>query len=55
VLAGEKVIGLETRGDQRVLKTESNRQIAVDGVVAGLGIEPRPYGLAEGLRGCLIP
>ncbi len=40
VLAGEKVIGLETRGNQRVLKTESNRQIAVDGVVAGLGIEP---------------
>jgi 3-phenylpropionate/trans-cinnamate dioxygenase ferredoxin reductase subunit len=40
VLAGEKIIGLETRGNQRVLKTGSNREIAVDGVVAGVGIEP---------------
>ncbi len=40
VLAGEKVIGLELRGNQRVLKTGTNREITVDGVVAGIGIEP---------------
>lgn len=40
VLAGEKITGLETRGNQRVLKTSSNREIGVDGVVAGVGIEP---------------
>ena len=40
VLAGEKIIGLETRGNQHVLKTSSNREIVVDGVVAGIGIEP---------------
>jgi NADPH-dependent 2,4-dienoyl-CoA reductase/sulfur reductase-like enzyme len=31
---------LETRGNQRVLETNTNRQIVVDGVVAGVGIEP---------------
>ena len=40
LLAGEKIIGLERRGNQRVLKTGTNREIAVDGVVAGVGIEP---------------
>lgn len=40
VLAGEEVIGLESRGDQRVLKTKTRREIVVDGVVAGVGIEP---------------
>ena len=40
VLAGEKIIGLETRGNQHVLKTSTNREIRVDGVVAGVGIEP---------------
>src|SRR6185503_6760093 len=40
VLAGEKIIGLETRGNQRVLKTSTTREIVVDGVVAGVGIEP---------------
>lgn len=40
VLAGEKIIGMETRANQRVLKTSNNREIAVDGVVAGVGIEP---------------
>jgi len=40
VLAGEKIIALETRGSQRVLKTGTNREIAVDGVVAGVGLEP---------------
>jgi 3-phenylpropionate/trans-cinnamate dioxygenase ferredoxin reductase subunit len=40
ILAGEEVVGLETRGNQRVLKTRTNREIVVDGVVAGVGIEP---------------
>ena len=40
LLRNEKVVGLESRGTQRVLKTASNREIAVDGVVAGIGIEP---------------
>ncbi len=40
VLAGEEIIGLETRGNRRVLKTRTNREIIVDSVVAGIGIEP---------------
>jgi 3-phenylpropionate/trans-cinnamate dioxygenase ferredoxin reductase subunit len=40
ILAGEEIVGLETRGNQRVLKTRTNREIVVDGVVAGVGIEP---------------
>jgi len=40
VLAGEKIIGLETQGHQRVLKTSTKREIEADGVVAGVGIEP---------------
>ena len=40
VLAGEKIIGLETKGNQRVLKTSTKREIEADGVVAGVGIEP---------------
>lgn len=40
MLAGEEIIGLDTRGNQRVLKTRTNREIIVDGVVAGVGIEP---------------
>ncbi|MGZ8917563.1 MAG: NAD(P)/FAD-dependent oxidoreductase [Methylobacter sp.] len=40
VLAGEEIVGLETRGNQSVLKTRTNREIMVDGVVAGIGIEP---------------
>jgi 3-phenylpropionate/trans-cinnamate dioxygenase ferredoxin reductase component len=40
LLAGEKIIGLEARGNQRLLKTSSNREIVVDCVVAGVGIEP---------------
>jgi len=40
VLAGEEIVGLETRGNQHVLKTNSLREIVVDGVVAGVGIEP---------------
>jgi 3-phenylpropionate/trans-cinnamate dioxygenase ferredoxin reductase component len=40
VLTGERVSGLETRGDQFAVKTGSPREILVDGVVAGIGIEP---------------
>lgn len=40
VVSGEKIIGMETRGDWYVLKTGSGREIEVDGVVAGVGIEP---------------
>jgi len=40
LMAGEKIAGLETRGRQRILKTAAGREIAVDGVVAGVGIEP---------------
>jgi NADPH-dependent 2,4-dienoyl-CoA reductase/sulfur reductase-like enzyme len=40
VLTGERVSGLETRGDQLAVKTSSLREILVDGVVAGIGIEP---------------
>jgi 3-phenylpropionate/trans-cinnamate dioxygenase ferredoxin reductase component len=40
VVPGEKIVGFETRGNQHVLRTGTNREIAVDGVVAGVGIEP---------------
>lgn len=40
MLAGGKIVGLETRGNRRVLITDSHRKIGVDGVVAGVGIEP---------------
>ena len=40
VLTGEFVTGFERRGEEFVLHTSSGRQIVVDGVVAGLGIEP---------------
>ncbi len=40
VLARERAIGLEARGDQYSLKTAGGREIVVDGVVAGIGIEP---------------
>jgi NADPH-dependent 2,4-dienoyl-CoA reductase/sulfur reductase-like enzyme len=39
VLAGEKVSAVDTLGNQVVVKT-SQREILVDGVVAGIGIEP---------------
>ena len=49
-MAGEKVVASEARGNQRVLKTATEREIVVDGVVAGIGLEPnielaRPAGL----------
>ena len=40
VMAEEQIIGLETRGGQRVLKTSTDREIVVDCVVAGVSIEP---------------
>ena len=40
LLAGEKIIGLEARGNQRVLKTSTDREIVADCVLAGVGIEP---------------
>jgi 3-phenylpropionate/trans-cinnamate dioxygenase ferredoxin reductase component len=45
VLPGQRVDGLETRGGQAVLKVrnaqgQGAREIAADGVVAGIGIEP---------------
>jgi 3-phenylpropionate/trans-cinnamate dioxygenase ferredoxin reductase subunit len=40
VLAGETVKGLDTKGDRTVVQTSGGREIAADGVVAGLGIEP---------------
>ena len=40
VLSGETISGVERRGDQFAVKTESNREVQVDAVVAGLGITP---------------
>ena len=40
ILAGEEIVSLETRGNQHVLITRTNREIVVDGVVAGVGITP---------------
>jgi 3-phenylpropionate/trans-cinnamate dioxygenase ferredoxin reductase component len=40
LVPGEKVVRSEARGDQRVLTAASGREIIVDGVVAGIGIEP---------------
>ncbi len=40
VLTGEMVVGLDSRGEQFTLQTKSGRQVTVDGVVAGLGIQP---------------
>lgn len=40
LVVGEKITGLKTLGHQCVLNTNTHRKIVVDGVVAGLGIEP---------------
>lgn len=40
VCPGETVVGLERRGLQFVLRTQSQREVVCDGVVAGLGIRP---------------
>jgi NADPH-dependent 2,4-dienoyl-CoA reductase/sulfur reductase-like enzyme len=38
--SGESAVALERRGEQSVLKTQSRREVVVDGVVAGIGIQP---------------
>ena len=40
LLAGERIVASEARGNQRALKTATGREVIVDGVVAGIGIEP---------------
>jgi 3-phenylpropionate/trans-cinnamate dioxygenase ferredoxin reductase component len=40
VLAGESVTGLAKRGEQFVLSTSRRRDLEVDAVVAGVGLEP---------------
>jgi hypothetical protein len=50
-LAGEKIIGLGKRGNQRVLKTGTNREIAVDGVVAGVERGGRSFGASDSVKG----
>ena len=40
VRAGERIVGLKEQGTKASLKTQSGREVVVDGVVAGLGIEP---------------
>jgi 3-phenylpropionate/trans-cinnamate dioxygenase ferredoxin reductase subunit len=46
VLTGEMVVGLDSMGGQFTLHTKSGREVTVDGVVAGLGIQPN-IGLAR--------
>jgi len=38
VWSGESAAGLERKGEQFVLKTQSRREVVVDGVVAGIGV-----------------
>jgi len=40
ILNGESATGLERRGDQLILQTQTRREISLDGVVAGIGITP---------------
>jgi NADPH-dependent 2,4-dienoyl-CoA reductase/sulfur reductase-like enzyme len=40
VFAGDTAEGLERRGERVTLKTAQGRELLVDGVVAGIGIEP---------------
>ena len=40
IYAGEHVTGVEPRGDEVAVVTQTGREILVDGVVAGLGIQP---------------
>ena len=40
LVRGEKAISLDRRNGERVVTLQSGRQIAVDGVVAGIGIQP---------------
>ena len=47
MLPGSKVEGMEQRGHELILRTNTRQEITVDGVVAGIGVEPRVK-LAEG-------
>lgn len=47
ILAGQTVQGLKERGDQVALRTNDGKEFLVDGVVAGIGVEPTTA-LAEG-------
>jgi 3-phenylpropionate/trans-cinnamate dioxygenase ferredoxin reductase component len=47
VLPGETVSGLETHAEKLDVRTSGGREVTVDGVVAGIGIEP-DVRLAEG-------
>jgi len=40
LLTGEQVSGLEVRGEELAVQTSSHHEILVDGIVAGIGIEP---------------
>ena len=40
IWSGESAAGLERKGEQYVLKTQNQREVLVDGVVAGIGIQP---------------
>lgn len=40
LVTGETLVGVETRGAQFLLKTESGQEHWVDGLVAGIGIQP---------------
>ena len=46
LLSNERVVASDAHGNQRVLKTAGGREVVVDGVVAGIGIEPN-VALAE--------
>lgn len=51
VLAGDTVIGVRSLDGGSVVKTEKGRELTVDGVVAGLGIEPNEaLGASAGLK-----
>jgi NADPH-dependent 2,4-dienoyl-CoA reductase/sulfur reductase-like enzyme len=40
VLTGELIAGFQRRGEELVLHTSRDREVVVDGVVAGIGVEP---------------
>ena len=40
LVPGEKVVASQARGARRILTTASGREIVVDGIVAGIGLEP---------------
>lgn len=51
VLPNERILGLETRDNRFFLKTGMHGEIGVDGVVAGIGIEPdTDLAVAAGLK-----